>query len=175
MRLVTSLNYVKDFLKDAGGSGDHSSPLDDPDNPIHPVFAPKHWCYKTPGSTSHTRLSDIAYEAIAPALRLASLPITEPRMLAPFDHIANGMIVNVKNGVPYIAKGSLEGTSLGHAHVKAIFDYMAASNTLFTFAARRDDINLAGTVTLYHHDHGGNKSKDLTTTTGNTGKLRRKF
>ena len=48
-------------------------------------------------------------------------------MLPVFDHIANGMVVSDAQGEMYIAKGSLEGTDLGHAYVQQVFTHMASN------------------------------------------------
>lgn len=64
---------------------------------------------------------------MSPALRLASILITQRNMLPVFDHIANGMVVSDAQGEMYIAKGSLEGTDLGHAYVQQVFTHMASN------------------------------------------------
>jgi hypothetical protein len=71
-------------------------------------------------------ISEAVYAAMSPALRLASILITERNMLPVFDYIANGLVVGDAHGEMYIGKGSLEGTELGHEYAQQVFTHMAS-------------------------------------------------
>jgi hypothetical protein len=74
------------------------------------------------GTCLYAIKSDAAYDAITPALRLATLFLTE--MLGPFDHVANGVVAYDKDGDAYIRRGICEGSTRGLAYVEKIFEYM---------------------------------------------------
>ncbi|KAF2819408.1 hypothetical protein CC86DRAFT_413102 [Ophiobolus disseminans] len=152
-----------DFFMDACGPDLPSSPLGDLSNSIHPLFAQTNFKkreLKDDGTRTQVPLTDAAYKAIAPALRFVSLLITEPRMLGPFDHVANGIIVKYKNGTSYIAKGNLEGTELGLEHVKAIFQH-TTHRTSFVFQTAEDP-DLAGMMKFYRrYECPGNEGSEL--------------
>ncbi|KAF2030704.1 hypothetical protein EK21DRAFT_111580 [Setomelanomma holmii] len=150
----TQREALDKFLENAAGKDIFNAPLGDLDNPIHPLFKLENWTVhpkedqkrwtvvtkenRKPGSTSvqatvnapsatadHQPLSAKAYDAIAPALRLVSLLITEPAMLHPFDHVCNGEVTFDKNGDHYIAPGTFEGTPTGLEYIEQVFLYMA--------------------------------------------------
>jgi hypothetical protein len=100
------------FLKNTIGSVSTSLPFGDLDNDIHPLFQRASFHFSDADGTI-LELDDQTYQAMLPALRLASLLITEPSMLPVFDHIANGFVTSDSAGGLYVARGSLEGTPLG--------------------------------------------------------------
>jgi hypothetical protein len=126
---------IDDFIDTACGPAAPISPLGDLDNPIHPLFQQanfKNWNGKKPtGGRKSKPLSDAAYTAILPALRLASLLITESKMLAPFDHVANGNICSDEDG-PYIANGVLTGTPSGLTSTRSLIE-MLSNRIVFAF------------------------------------------
>jgi hypothetical protein len=108
------------FVKNAIGSVPTSLPFGDLDNDIHPLFQRASFHFSDADGTI-LELDDQTYQAMLPALRLASLLITEPSMLPVFDHIANGFVTGDSTGNLYVARGSLEGTPLGLSYVQQIF------------------------------------------------------
>lgn len=91
-------------------------------------------CYK-PDKEQLQWLPDAVYTTNTPVLRLAPLLITEPSMLVPFDHVANGVIKTDATGREYLANGPLEGTPLGREYVRWVFEMMVA-RIQFTFDDR---------------------------------------
>jgi hypothetical protein len=121
------------FLKNAIGSIPKSLPFRDLDNDIHPLFQRASFHFSDAAGTI-LELDDQTYQAMLPALRLASLLITEPSMLPVFDHIANGFVTGDSAGHLYVARGSLEGTPLGLSYVQQIFLSMDP-DVLFIFTS----------------------------------------
>lgn len=121
----------KQFLHDAVGTLPVENPLGDLNHPVHPLFGPQNF-FVDDGETS-TDISISAYTAMLPALRLATCLITEPLMLKPFDHIANGFVTGDANGNMYIAQGTLEGTRPGYAYIQDVFRHMV-SYVRFSFS-----------------------------------------
>jgi hypothetical protein len=65
-----------------------------------------------------------------PALRLATLLITGPKMLEPWDRLANGVVTDdsledEEFANDYVAKGESEGTPLGREYVNDFFLWMS--------------------------------------------------
>jgi hypothetical protein len=79
-----------------------------------------------------------------PALRLASLLVTERAMLVVFDHIANGFLVGETKNDLYIEKGPLEGTPLGLDYVRVIMLY-TSSRIRIRFGKSLRSVTLAAT------------------------------
>jgi hypothetical protein len=121
------------FLKNTIGSVSTSLPFGDLDNDIHPLFQRASFHFSDADGTI-LELDDQTYQAMLPALRLASLLITEPSMLPVFDHIANGFVTSDSTGNLYVARGSLEGTPLGLSYVRQIFTKMDP-DVLFIFTS----------------------------------------
>jgi hypothetical protein len=114
------------FFEAACGPDSPVSPLGDLDNPIHAMLCQRHFQQAKPqpdGTLLYGIISDAAYDAITPALRLATLFLTET--LGPFDHVANGVVAYDKDGDAYIRRGICEGSTRGLAYVEKIFEYMA--------------------------------------------------
>jgi hypothetical protein len=138
------------FVEEACGPDAVTAPLGDLDNPIHNLFDRSSF-YRTgrdrDGSEENYPMSDAAYEAITPALRLASMFITESKMLRPFDHVANGVMAINEDGDTYIRRGIAEFTPHGLEFVQAIFR-LVTRRVRFYFA-EREDVNaghMAATV-----------------------------
>jgi hypothetical protein len=113
------------FFEAACGPDSPVSPLGDLDNPIHAMLCQRHFQQAKPqpdGTCLYAIISDAAHDAITPALRLATLFLTE--MLGPFDHVANGVVAYDKDGDAYIRRGICEGSTRGLAYVEKIFEYM---------------------------------------------------
>jgi len=108
------------------------------------LFAQKHFHYVEPREVDDKRklrpISDAAYEAITPALRLATLFITEPKILGPFDHVANGVVTTDGDGDYYIRRGISEETPHGLEYVHAIFRFMMTNRLCFIFEKQRRDV-----------------------------------
>jgi hypothetical protein len=113
---------IMEFRIEACGPDSTNSPLGDLSNPIHPSFDPSKMLQEveTDSITAFRMISSTAYEALKPTLRLASLLITEPAMLGPFDHVANGIITSNDNGT-YLASSGRYHTSSVHSCMVAVF------------------------------------------------------
>jgi hypothetical protein len=121
------------FLKNTIGSVPTSLPFGDLDNDIHPLFQRASFHFSDTDGTI-LEIDNETNQAMLPALRLASLLITEPSMLPVFDHIANGFVTSDSAGDLYVARGSLEGTPLGLSYVRQIFVAMDP-DVLFIFTS----------------------------------------
>jgi hypothetical protein len=124
--------YAK-FLENAIGNLPDRVPLGDLDNDVHPLFQKASFTFSDADGNIDD-IEDHTYQAMLPALRLASILITEPAMLSVFDHIANGFVTGDSNGDLYVAKSSLENTPLGHEYVRQVFLAMDP-DVLFIFTS----------------------------------------
>ncbi|OCK85352.1 hypothetical protein K432DRAFT_377708 [Lepidopterella palustris CBS 459.81] len=100
----------------------------DLDNAIHPLFEYKRW---VGGKTQHT---EILYDRISPALRLATLFITKDLFLGWWSHLHWGhRKTDKRTGKKYITDTDIEHTEKGRRKVKERFLKMAKSVTLHFF------------------------------------------
>jgi hypothetical protein len=124
------------FYNEAMGDAPPLAPGDELDNAIHPLFDQKNiLCTDSKDKNCKNEdmhiIPDETYAAMRPALRLATLLITEPKMLEPWDYIANGVEIDgsledEEFADTYVAYGGeFELTPLGREIVNKIFLWMS--------------------------------------------------
>jgi hypothetical protein len=120
------------FYNEAMGDATPLAPGDELDNAVHPLFRQSNISWSDlkerefRSEDAHIN-SDNAYAAMLPALRLATLLVTTLSMMKPFDHVANGLLVeDAPEDIP-LAKGEYEGTLHGKWYLYGVLHYLASA------------------------------------------------